>query len=469
MQELSHRNKVGSSDMVQPSSESHALWKGNTGTMPLHTMLRKTTADRFLSHCTRALPIDKILRDATRMEREKLSCHSHTGFRIFGKGRTPKPQAGWHVHGTHVFAIPVVTTSGAATAPGGSYYWPASSAAEDKNIPQQQYYENSNGGEDEQMPGQQYYPEAPEDSGSDAAEVNPQGANEDTQKTAGPGPYRVFFMPNIRASRVWWTQHPEYLAWLMNHRSHQDEPAAASSSYNPHADAHRSMLNSVDLMHNVLARWDHYGKVYRAIHAPHEYRAPPADEYDKAHGSAVARLVQWLVPQNKGQQQKQQEEKQEQPVMEDNQPSRASYAVSNSYYYCPKQQSYKVPSSYYYHHPKQQYTYSNTNSSYSSSSFAWTAWVAIALLLLFVVLGSAYNTSWYWPYVAYTQPREELWSILAFSLIVFVILFCMGWAVYVSLGSDSGLDNRYYYDDPYRTAAPRGTTLVVQSRQPRQL
>ena len=383
-------------------------------TEQFHTALmrRCTTADTFLAsdaaQMRRPLPVSKILRDATRMERLHLALSTASlRFPFTGFGSYAKSQAGWHVHGTHVFAIPVVMctkTTGVSAATQGNWDTMLSPSA-------QQQQQQGDGQEDFKT--QQCEDTDPPD---DGAPPNNKDEDED-QRTAGPGPYRTFFVPNMRASRVWWTQHPEYVAWLMRHQTQHMH--STQQGNDPYSDAHRSMIGSVDLMRHVLARWDHQSKMYRSMHAPHEYQPPPQQNMcdnsaAAAHGSAVARLVQWFMPKQQDMQVQQQQQQpaplqqQQQSLPEQYQPPRGGRMMMKS-----------------------DYDYNNKD---DSSWFAWGAWIAVALLLLFVLLASAYNVNWYWPYV---NPRggamwdnTETGSMLGFMLLVLVLLFCVGWAVY---------------------------------------
>lgn len=315
----------------------------------------------------RAMPVNKILRDATRMERQKLASGS-TRNMFFGSAYNNKPQVGWHVHGTHVFAIPVVATGKVADAStntdeAAAAAWPP-----------------------------------PGDDWPKAQVVHEEADSEDGDRTAAPGPYRVFFVPNIRAQHAWWVHRPEFSRWLhtfsFGHSvNHQHDDDCEHDLYRSHvaeacSNAHRDMISRVDLLKNVLARWDHHARVFRSLHAPHEYQAPP--QQSQQHISPVARVVQWTVPQRR---------------------------VWDPYY-----------------------DYDDNDEGWAS--FSCWAWFLVAMLLIFVVLAFIANANWHWEGVVLGDAA----SIIAYLLLGIVVVCLIGWAVSAAVSSPSS-SQRYLYPD----------------------
>jgi hypothetical protein len=64
------------------------------------------------------------------------------------------------------------------------------------------------------------------------------------------------------------------------------------------------MYDTLDTVRGILARWDHHVQEFKAINAPHEYRAPPPGAYPYSHSynpeddgqGAIASLLRLLMP-----------------------------------------------------------------------------------------------------------------------------------------------------------------------------
>ena len=402
-----HLKPCQNNRMVQPSMPG-GLHTGSMGT-PMHKIMENADANGFLmsssatltGHCDKPMPVNKILRDATRMERQRLA--SGGSRHMFFSRANSTSQVGWHVHGTHVFVIPVVATGKVVDAstntdgvwppPGND--WPKASAVEEVD-------DSENGS-------------------------SKGGEGEEDSRTAAPGPYYVHFIPNIRASHAWWTQRPEFNRWLhafsFHHSVHHtpqgnwdcDNNDALHSNDHQRcvaeacSNAHQDLLRRVDLLKNVLARWDHHARVYRAVHAPHEYMAPP--------GPTAAAQGWW-------QQQQQQKKQQQQQTSDDRYTSPVARVIRLT---VRQQQPRDMADDY--------------NGDKGLAAFSCWAWFLVVMLLIFVVLAFVANANWHWEGVVIGDAA----SILAYLLLGVVLLALIGWAVWTAMSPSPSSSSNYSY------------------------
>ena len=250
-----------------------------------------------------------ILRNATMHERNKLAllnsgtCDRRTYMKLKAHAM------GWHVHGTHVFAIPTGFASAlppsrpmqapppyeAATIP----RYPASTSQSSVPAPfsppgGQNAFPTSNpqqpasvSSRAQSMPSQSTHnmgvgtSDTDSDQGEDISGTNGRKPVSSSSQSAGSSTSQTkkdasaqtteslpsAFFPFMSVINRWWGSHPEYQAWEKLFTEHNE-------------DYHRKrMHDALDHMGTVLARWDHYLQEFKAMHAPHTYTPPPPGAY----------------------------------------------------------------------------------------------------------------------------------------------------------------------------------------------
>lgn len=218
-----------------PPHHHHYCYRNNPLDRVLpHNLVANDAAKKPHSACKPVrdpIPVAEILRQATVMERAKLG--------------SPVSQAGWHVHGTHVFAIPFTVVS-------------ANPAVQDRNSAQSPSSSPSS-------------PSAPP---ADEARVQNDGNPADV--LAGEGPYRVVFDPSFRAEQeksdeqpsvqtpgkitaLWILHHPEFQRWLWEQETRQQQGQDTVER----ESQLESLLRFVDAARCILARWDHHELEYK--------------------------------------------------------------------------------------------------------------------------------------------------------------------------------------------------------------
>jgi hypothetical protein len=217
------------------------------------------------------LPEAKILREATQIERARLQAGtSHVG---------------WHVHGTHVFAIPVIETKTGADAEGD-----AQKMAPGANTMQ------------DCKPQMEYGPSTPPQPSDD------QGASPASQH------FMYVYLPTQRSSSTWWSssttrdwssgcsnvqdncRQTEWLDRCCSCGGRGNCRCCGSDDALQQYDVLRRLINQT---RSVLARWDHHSQEYKALHdRNHVYDAPPPMHRVSRNGALpVADLARMSVPQ----------------------------------------------------------------------------------------------------------------------------------------------------------------------------
>jgi hypothetical protein len=238
-----------------------------------------------------------VLRAATARERAKLAllesgtCNRATYMKLKAHAM------GWHVHGTHVFSIPTSTVSPVDAQPRGvdrtfildsipTMLLPPLSVpgqapgplparpqlhTAPRPIPQAQPDSKSVGQQQErQAEQQQRMPTRDIWSGTSPEPCPDEGEGEGGDCGTDESLMRMlhsFFHPFMPSRSVWWSEHPEFQAWMKQ------------GTDGCEAIHRKRMYDTLDSVRSILAQWDHNLREMKAINAPHEYKPPPPGAY----------------------------------------------------------------------------------------------------------------------------------------------------------------------------------------------